>query len=329
MKPIEPDLVSIIMPCYNYARFLPDAIESVARQTYRKFELIIVDDGSTDNTAEVAARYPFARYIRQNNQGLCSARNNGVRHSRGEFLVFLDPDDMLMRTALEAGVNSMKAKPECAFVSGNCQFLDASGSPIRTAQSPQLIEKDHYYALLYLNYIWNPANVMYRRSLFEAVGGFDTSFTTSEDYEIYLRIARRYPVWCHGKIVARYRKHGAGITSQAERMLKYSLLVLERQRDFIRGNERFEKQLRRGLGLHREHYGRRVVRDAYRAITRTMNPARAARSIFVLLKYYRPGLAMLGSLLARRASRYLMRRTRSVYQSSDRRAALQVDCHPR
>src|ERR687898_3616338 len=104
-------LVSVVIPCYNQARFLGEAIESVLAQSYPHFEVIVVDDGSTDNTSEVAASYAGVRYIRQENQGLAGARNAGIRRSRGSYLVFLDADDRLLADALEAGLASLEEHP--------------------------------------------------------------------------------------------------------------------------------------------------------------------------------------------------------------------------
>src|SRR5215212_2774004 len=140
-------LVSVISPCYNQAHFLGEAIESVLAQSYRPFEIVVVDDGSPDNTSEVAARYPRVRCIRQENQGLAGARNTGIRESKGEYLVFLDADDRLLPEALEVGVNNLKAHPECAFVSGLHQAIAADGSPLESP-SPPTIKDDHYFELL-------------------------------------------------------------------------------------------------------------------------------------------------------------------------------------
>src|SRR4028119_1234933 len=109
-------LVSVIIPCYNQAYFLGEAIESVLAQSYPHFEIVVVDDGSTDNTSEVAARYPGVRCIRQENRGLAGARNEGIRHSSGSYLVFLDADDRLLPEALAVGLRHLKERPECAFV---------------------------------------------------------------------------------------------------------------------------------------------------------------------------------------------------------------------
>src|ERR687894_2072239 len=102
----EGGLVTVVIPCYNQAHFLGEAIESVLSQTYPHFEIVVVDDGSTDNTSEVASGYPpdKVRLIRQENKGLSAARNAGLGRSGGEYVVFLDSDDRLLAEALEVGV---------------------------------------------------------------------------------------------------------------------------------------------------------------------------------------------------------------------------------
>ena len=136
-------LVSVIITSYNQARFLSDAIESVLTQTYSQFEIVVVDDGSTDNASEVVARYPAVRYIRQDNQGLSAARNTGLHESNGAYLVFLDADDRLLPVALETGVDCLQAHPECGFVSGHYSLIASDGSLMRRRQ-PHCVERNHY-----------------------------------------------------------------------------------------------------------------------------------------------------------------------------------------
>src|SRR4028118_302914 len=110
--------VSIIIPCYNGERFLAETIESVLSQSYQKFEIIVVDDGSSDNTKGIATAYPSVHYIYQDNQGASVARNRGASESQGSYLIFLDSDDRLLANALELGVNYLDTHPDCGFVFG-------------------------------------------------------------------------------------------------------------------------------------------------------------------------------------------------------------------
>jgi glycosyltransferase involved in cell wall biosynthesis len=247
-------LVSVIITSYNQARFLSDAIESVLTQTYSQFEIVVVDDGSTDNAWEVVARYPAVRYIRQDNQGLSAARNTGLRESNGAYLVFLDADDRLLPIALETGVNCLRAHPQCGFVSGHHSFISSDGSLMRRRQ-PRCVERNHYQALLRRNYIGMHATVMYRRAIFESVGQFNTSLQACEDYDLYLRIAARVPVYCHDKIVAEYRQHGGNMSRNHRLMLKSAVSVLQSQRKYIEGHKEYEKAYRTGMKFWQSLFG--------------------------------------------------------------------------
>ena len=131
----EAPLVSVVIPCYNQAHFLGEAIESVLAQTYPHLEIIVVDDGSPDNTEEVATRYSGVRYVQQANQGLAAARNTGLRHSTGAYLVFLDADDRLLPQAVEVGLQQLQAHPECAFTFGKWRQIAGDGSPLPKTDS--------------------------------------------------------------------------------------------------------------------------------------------------------------------------------------------------
>lgn len=189
------DLVSVVIPCYNQSHFLGEAIESLHKQSYKNYEIIVVNDGSTDDTAIVAGKFCDVKLIEQKNMGLAAARNTGLKESKGEFVVFLDSDDRLLPNALETGVNALRKYPDCAFVSGFCRRIASDGSVLRFIKQPRIENgADHYQVLLQNNYIWTPANVMFRRSIFEKLSEFDTSINPTADYDLYLRVARQFPV---------------------------------------------------------------------------------------------------------------------------------------
>lgn len=293
-------VVTVIIPCYNQSHFLGEAIESVLRQTYPHFEIVVVDDGSTDNTAEVAARYPAVRLIRQENQGRSAARNNGIRESLGSYVVFLDADDRLLVTALETGIKTFKAHLECNLVSGHCQYIASDGSPLQTPQQ-HCIEREHYQALLrFGNYIWTPAIVMHRRDVFESVS-FDTSFEPAEDYDLYLRIARKFPVYCHNNVVAEYRQHDANTSCNSELMLKSVLAVHRSQRNYVQENKQYEEAYKNGIRISQDFYGDELV-GKIRDYVRTGDKwKQVLRTILVLLRYHPRGFvrhAYRGSCIA-------------------------------
>ena len=260
MRAPEAPLISVVIPCYNQARFLGEAITSALDQNYSSLEVIVVDDGSEDDTAEVAGRYPQVRCIRQANRGLAAARNRGLEASRGEYVLFLDSDDRLAAGAVAVGAESLDSRPDCAFVSGHYSLIDAEGLPMPHRASP-CAKDDHYRALLRGNYIGMPATVMYRRSVLEDVKGFDTSRRACEDYDLYLRIARRFPVHCHHHLVAEYRQHGGNMSRNYALMIESSLSVLRSQRMFVRGDEKLERAYREGIGFWQDYYARGLIRQ--------------------------------------------------------------------
>lgn len=258
-------VVSVVIPCWNQGGFLGDAIESVLAQTYRHVEIIVVDDGSTDCTAAVAARFPCVRCISQQNQGLAAARNAGLARSTGDLVVFLDADDRLLPDALEIGARRMTADTRLAFVAGRSRFIAADGTPLGTLQPRR--GGAPYLALLRRNTIRNPAMVMFRRRVLEAVGGFDPRVNACADYDMYLRISRAYPVVFHEAVVAEYRKHAENMSLDAGLMLRQAVAVLKGQRPYARTPGR-RAALRDGLRSVRTYYGDRLaaqIRDRVRS----------------------------------------------------------------
>jgi SAM-dependent methyltransferase len=291
-------LVSVIITSYNQTRFLSDAIESVLTQTYSQFEIVVVDDGSTDNALEVVARYPGVRYIRQDNQGLSAARNKGLRESHGAYLVFLDADDRLLPIALETGMGCLQAHPECGFVSGHYSLMASDGSPMRRRQR-QCVERNHYQALLRRNYIAMHATVMYRRAIFESVGEFSTSLKACEDYDLYLRIARRVPVYCHDKVVAEYRQHGANMSHNHQLMLKSALSVLQSQRKYIKGHKESEKAYQTGMKFWQTLYGDPLLTEVLRSLAHG-EWRQAMRETLAMQQSYPEGVGTLASWVCHR-----------------------------
>ena len=255
-------LVTVVIPCYNQAHFLSEAIESVLCQSYTSFEVLVVDDGSTDNTSEVASRYTGeeVRLIRQANRGRSGARNRGLDEAQGKYVVFLDSDDRLLPQALEAGVRELEAHPACAFVFGRETLMETDGSFLGSPSPPYTGGTDYYEALLRESY---PAlhAVMFRRAVIEAVGGFDASLPAAEDYDLYLRVASKFPIHHHDEVVAEYRRHAANTHHESARMLQYTLGVLRSHRRRIRGKKEYEKAYKNGIKSWQSLYGNALFKD--------------------------------------------------------------------
>lgn len=237
--------ISIVIPCYNQAAFLGEAIESALTQTYANREVIVIDDGSQDDTSAVAERYGV-RCIRQHNGGLSAARNAGLHASRGDYLVFLDADDRLIADALQRGYDCLTAHPDAVFASGHYRYIRSDGSLLLEYPQPPR-EADAYQAMLKRNYIGMHATVMYRRGIFAQVGGFDPGLKSCEDYDLYLRITRNHRVVSHDRIVAEYRMHEASMSVNAARMLRAGMQVLGAQWPHVGGSRSKTHAYRAGI----------------------------------------------------------------------------------
>ncbi|WP_113923031.1 glycosyltransferase [Cognataquiflexum aquatile] len=249
-------VVSVIIPCYNHGRYLAEAIQSVLNQTYKWIEIIVVDDGSTDNTKHVAESFPNVKYVFQENQGLSAARNTGILNSVGDYLVFLDADDLLVVDAIEFNINFLSENPELAFVSGAYQLLTAQGEKI--PKQKDIDSKNAYILLLKRNYIEMHATVMFKRFLFEEFQ-YDTRLKACEDYDLYLKVARKYSVFHHTKMLAVYRMHGSNMSGNPKLMLESVLEVLERQKPKLKSVEE-ENSLIDGKRFFTNYYTNKLIR---------------------------------------------------------------------
>jgi len=247
-------LVSVIIPCYNHGKYLPDAIQSVYSQNHPQIEIIVVDDGSIDNTRSVCLEHPKVTYIYQQNSGLSAARNTGIKHSKGEYLVFLDADDWLLDKAVSNNLEVLLKDADIAFVSGGHQVCYEDNHHSKIVQYE--VNENHYCRLLEGNYIGMHATVMYRRWVFDTFM-FDTSLPYCEDYDLYLRIARKYKVSHHTKLIAAYRMHSNNMSANQSIMLQYTLLVLNKnEKDIQTQSEKESKN--RGIAIWKNYYSFRI-----------------------------------------------------------------------
>ena len=276
-------LVSVVIPCYQQARFLGEAIESVLAQTYPHYEIIVVDDGSSDDVEEVAARYSSVRYIRQENRGSAAARNAGLRESTGPYVVFLDADDRLLPRAFEIALSGFRTHPECAFVFGLCRLIAQDSSILPASQEPYF-EENHYAGMLRTCPIWHPAAVVFRRAVLDSVGAFDPSLIVCSDYELYLRVARSVPVHGHNHLVSEYRQHSANKSLNTAKMLKHVTMILRSQLVYIKGDPQCEAAYGTGLRNWQELYYKQSAKQAWDCV-RSGNRMPAMRNILLLVQH--------------------------------------------
>lgn len=183
--------VSVIIPAYNQAQYLAEAIESALAQSFADREIIVVDDGSTDHTAAVAQRFGNAvRYVYQENQGLASARNTGIRHARGELVALLDSDDAWLPDFLTRTVALAKAKPQQSVFYSGVRYIDTNGQPLpQRGEVPVLAPDAFRRKLLRSNFLVPSAILMRRRAVLEA-GLFDINYRRLQDWELWVRMVR-------------------------------------------------------------------------------------------------------------------------------------------
>ena len=300
-------LVSVVIACYNQAHFLSESIESVLRQTYPRHETIVVDDGSVDHPERVVGQYPGVRFVRQDNQGAAAARNTGWRQSRGAFVVFLDADDRLLPHALRAGCDCFGAYPDCGFVFGRGRLIGPAGEELLPNSLPVVREAGGYEQLLERNPIAFPALVMFRRSALESVNGFKrtvdgTSIDNASDYDLYLRLAERFPIHSHGELIAEWRQHGANTSRNSLLMLRSSVAVLDGQSVQVKASKRYRSARRRGLRRLRRHYGELLIEEL-RAEVREgrVTWRRFGVSLMALLRHYPDGVIASALRKARRS----------------------------
>lgn len=285
---VDPPLVSVIIPCFNQATFLTEALASVAAQSHVHHEVIVVDDGSSDGTATVVGRFAGVRCLRQDRQGTAAARNHGLRESQGCYVVFLDADDRLLGGALATGVDALQREPECGFVYGHVRLFGYNPADCRCPTQVPVVQ-DHYRELLARNYIWTPGAVMYRREAVEAVGGFDPRAGGSADFDLNIRIARRWPVRCHGQVVLDYREHPDSQSGDPAYMLRSAVSVRRRHRLLARGAGDERAALAQGIRAAQRDYGERLL-ERMAGHARRGNWRAALRCLPALLHYYPAGL---------------------------------------
>jgi glycosyltransferase involved in cell wall biosynthesis len=258
--------VSVVIPCYNQARFLGRAIESALAQTLPGVEVVVVDDGSTDDTATIAGRFDGVTCHRQNNRGVAAARNTGLARARGDFVIFLDADDELLPDAAEIGVAALLEAPAAAFAAGIAIPVGSDGTELPFTR-PVLHADDarRYDELLTANFMWTPGCAMFRRGIVSSAGGFDESLSGSADYALYLSLARHWPVHWHGRPVVRYRQHSAAMSADAMAMLSETLTVLRRE---WRGGAIDWRRWRAAAGAWRAWYGDQIADGVRHALGR-------------------------------------------------------------
>ena len=225
--------VSVVMPCYNNAAYVSQAVDSVLQQDYPNIELIVVDDGSKDNSLDVLASYgERIKVVSQPNQGAAAARNNGIRHTTGDFIAFLDSDDLWLPGKLSAQLDFLQHNPE--YVACFCSWAVWDGKGAVDIPAPTAAEKGQLqqnrsgwlYLPLLKESVITTISVVIRRETVEEVGFFNKEYTVGEDHDYWLRLSRCGKIAKLKQVYALYRQNPHSTTNKVHAK-NFSLLVLQ------------------------------------------------------------------------------------------------------
>jgi len=280
--------VSVIIPTYNRAHVVGEAIDSVLAQTYQDFEIIVVDDGSTDNTREVledyARRHPDKMRViyRQTNGGAGAARNDGIRASQGEYIAFLDSDDLYLPNRLESAVRFLDEHPEygAAYAEVRHLGLGATASSGLWVAAHGGGRSGHIFAALCDHQMITTPTVTIRRSALERAGSFDEQILSGQDTEMWWRVARQTPIGYVDAVVAAFRAARGSLCRSGSRSTAHWVRLGDNALRSYRGLTRSEQRALQGwccrariyhaLALRREghgwHAGVRLLRESWVAL---------------------------------------------------------------
>ena len=214
-------VVSVVIPTYRHAEYVEETLSSVFAQTFSDYEVIVVNDGSPDDTA--ARLRPLAqagrvRYFEQANAGQAAARNRGLAEARGEFVAYLDDDDLWPPDKLAWQVAALREHPVWVMVSGLSGGIDAEGRRVESPWVSGAVETQSTTDLFEGGGIDSPGQVLVRRSALEAVGGFDPALWGSDDVDLWIRLSTRGGVGRVLHMALYYRRHATNASNAAARM---------------------------------------------------------------------------------------------------------------
>ena len=230
MTHTAPPLISIIIPTFNRAALLPRAIDSVLRQTHRAIEVIVIDDGSTDNSAQIAATYgKKIRYLRQSNTGASAARNRGIHEASGTLIAFLDSDDTWHPEKLSRQA-ALFTTPAIGAVHCAIRVEPADRAETKGIYYPG--DKLSLHEVLALRIPW-PTAMMVRRDVLVEIGGFDETLVASEDWELCIRIAQKYILVGIPEVLCDYQEGTPGHLSGVRSRFSMECRIQRKYRDLL------------------------------------------------------------------------------------------------
>lgn len=222
-------LISVVIPVFNGEKTIKETIESVLKQTFTDFEIIVINDGSQDATIEIISSIKDERIqvYSYPNAGLAASRNRGIVCAAGEYIAFIDADDIWTSDKLEAQFNALQTNPNAAVAYSWTDYIDEYSQFLRKG-SHITVNGDIYPHLLVIDFLENGSNPLILKQAFAEVGNFDESLTAAEDWDILLRLARRYHFVCVASPQILYRISGNSMSANVLRQESETLKVIER-----------------------------------------------------------------------------------------------------
>lgn len=254
-------MISIIIPAYNHARFIGVAINSIINQTLDKWELIIVNDGSPDNTYDVVKPFlsdPRIQYFEQINQGQSTARNVGISVAKGEFIHLLDDDDWLPPDALEWQIEFLKANPKYSAIIGGVSFVSNEGN---ISGTPFVEDCDvSFYDLFSGNAFASPGQVLFRKTVFDKLGGFNPALRGVDDYDFMFRLTQTDLVRSTNRLGLFYRCHSGNSSKDKLQMLISSMAIVNRNLEAISDVKTRRAMKRVAIDTYFSYAGKDIIR---------------------------------------------------------------------
>ncbi|VXD25470.1 conserved hypothetical protein [Planktothrix serta PCC 8927] len=222
-------IISVVIPAYNAEKTIQQTIDSILNQTFEDFEIIVINDGSTDSTLDIVSNIhdPRIQVFSYPNSGASTSRNRGLAVATGEYIALLDADDLWTPDKLESQYQALQNHPQAAVAYSWTDYIDESGNFLQSGKHPTF-NGDVYPELLIQNFLENGSNPLIRREAFAEVGGFDESLLGGQDRDLYIRLAARYHFVLVPVVQVFYRMSTNSISSQVIRQEKQCVAVIEK-----------------------------------------------------------------------------------------------------
>lgn len=291
--------ISVIIPCYNSLQFVADAIDSVLQSSFRSYEILVIDDGSTEPVEpHLTNKYPDVQNlhcIRQNNRGLSGARNTGIAHASGRYLVFLDADDIILPDKLSAQLNYLRSNPDIDIVYSYSEWFEAGDFQARFPVKFPVYEGQLLRHLLYGNFI-HVNTILIPKEIVLEQGGFDESLRELEDWDLWLRLSLSDKTFgCIPSVLSKVRVHLGSMTSNQQKMNATMVRVLLKNKPLI---------------LHKSKTFPGLDKDYYISL---LNYCILAKQSTAFRKNFTEALSVLGVGFFYQASKLLVKKIRSFF----------------